>query len=337
MNILLSKIDEYDQFPALVLGLDGWILKSVPAETRSQFLRTYQKALQIAFHPDRVQDEDAKAGRERFLQVIGEAVTYLSENAINYELATDNVPTKKNPLVSLQRGMEAREVLVAQKIQEINELLSRIRIMEVNVQSAKGDRAAAIKAMNSAQYSAQILRGWENTHVKDLIPIKTQHLNFRGEILGMEELADRIYASQQLYVKSTQALRIERGRFNGSIILGAASNLHLSEFLSAESLWAEIQRERFPEMMKNAHKGRLSRFLLPFVAPNTALILDTEPLTAVIVSSIESKERTRLALFEKQLKMAHRQNKILKSDKAKLEREKKALEKKLNPKTEQKR
>jgi len=111
-DLVLQKTKEYENLPGLVLGLDGWILRSLPKELRSQFLNGYEKLLRIVFHPDRYPDPDRKESRQVYLQAVGEAVRFMLEDEFAFETISDTVPTRKNPMMTLRHAIEVRDQII---------------------------------------------------------------------------------------------------------------------------------------------------------------------------------------------------------------------------------
>ena len=75
---LEKKITELTDQPGHILGLDGWILRTIPEEKRNGFLKGYEKLLRIAFFPDHAKSQDQRANYERFNQAIANAVSFLT-------------------------------------------------------------------------------------------------------------------------------------------------------------------------------------------------------------------------------------------------------------------
>jgi hypothetical protein len=329
MNILETKLDEYSEFPALVLGLDGWILKSVPTETRPQFLRSYQKTLQIAFHPDRAPNDVAKLSREKFLQVVGEAVAYLSENQINYELATDNVPTKRNPLVALRRGTEARDELIERKHQELESTKIRVRELETKLEEASMNNARIMSAAQQEQYAHYRMRAWLNSNVKEMAPILGQHIKFHGEHVTMAVLAHRTYENTNLKTAAPQPMLLRAGKVrgcsvDGARVIGAMANTHLVDYIRSQRNWQEPNRNDWPNFLEDATADKLRFFMVPFIAPAVALILDTLPMSAIIVARINAKSR-QLSDLDAELKLARQKQSVAETENRKLKRKVKRL------------
>ena len=45
VDLIAQKTKEYDNLPGHILGLDGWVLRSVPVDLRTTFLKGYEKLL----------------------------------------------------------------------------------------------------------------------------------------------------------------------------------------------------------------------------------------------------------------------------------------------------
>lgn len=113
LDLIACKIDEYANFPGLILGLDGWILRSLPIEFRAKFLTGYEKLLQVVFHPDRYQDAAKKKSRDAFLRSLSEAVAFMLLGPVEYDLGASDVPTRKNPLVQLHNTVDRQDEIIA--------------------------------------------------------------------------------------------------------------------------------------------------------------------------------------------------------------------------------
>ncbi len=100
------KVQELQDLPAHILGLDGWILRSLPPQHRVRFLKSYEKTLQAAHHPDLYQNSVEKRRHELYLQAVANAIGFLTSSDVAFELAIQELPTKQNPLVRLKTRIE---------------------------------------------------------------------------------------------------------------------------------------------------------------------------------------------------------------------------------------
>ncbi|MEI6849563.1 MAG: hypothetical protein WCK29_00845, partial [archaeon] len=105
-NELEKKLAEVANLPGHVIALNGWLLRTLPKDSRNRFLKDYEKALTVAFHPDRTQDLKDKKRRENFIQSVSNAITYLTSDDMSYEMAIEEVPTGRNPLVKAKTDLE---------------------------------------------------------------------------------------------------------------------------------------------------------------------------------------------------------------------------------------
>lgn len=119
---LEAKIREYGDLPAHLLGLDGWMLRSIPESRRKEFLQGYEKLLKITFHPDRYQKLDEKQRKENYLQSVSNAIQYLTSDPMAFDIAVDQVGTSINPIVNLKRTLESREQLISTLEKQITTL-----------------------------------------------------------------------------------------------------------------------------------------------------------------------------------------------------------------------
>jgi hypothetical protein len=260
-------------------------LKGLPREFRGAFLRQYQKALQVAFHPDRAPTPASAASRSRYLQVVAEAIGFLSENEVNYELATDNVPTRRNPLVELQRGIGARDEVIEAKLREIEALRGQVATAGAEIAEAKAVQDRAMKAMWMAHYSCTRTRLWMNHHIRFVVPVHQQRLVLRGQFVTLERLAEMLRReSTRFTAHHPQQLRFVRSlitrRGGPARLLGAMSKVHMKEMLRAATLWneGEVWRDQVERLL--APDGPLKEqdwknFMLPLVCEGMVLVTRT--------------------------------------------------------------
>ncbi len=194
-DLITQKTQEFDNLPGLILGLDGWILRSLPKELRAQFLNGYEKLLRIVFHPDRYSDEIKKTSRQNYLQSVNESVRYLLADDFAYEMTVDSVPTHKNPMVTLRNSVEVRDNIIARldaKIAEItlsekNQAKETLRLR--NLQQAINNEA---ENMRHADYRLRL----ELRHVVKhfAVPIHFDRSEVKGHFITPHPgtLLDRI-------------------------------------------------------------------------------------------------------------------------------------------------
>lgn len=111
-QLLAQKTAEYDNLPGLVLGLDGWILRSIPKDQRETFLKGFEKIIRVVMHPDRARTDAQRKTRENYLQSVSEAVRFMLSDEFSYDMTADSVPSKKNPLVTLKHEIVRREEII---------------------------------------------------------------------------------------------------------------------------------------------------------------------------------------------------------------------------------
>lgn len=103
----LEKIvGQLQDSPGHILGLNGWILRTLPKDKRETFLKGFEKLIRVAYFPDHASSPRDKTSRERYIQAVSNAVSFLTSNEFAYELGTETVPTEKNPIIQLKTDME---------------------------------------------------------------------------------------------------------------------------------------------------------------------------------------------------------------------------------------
>ncbi len=106
----LEKIvGQLENSPGHILGLNGWLLRTIPKDKRTAFLKAFEKSVRVAYYPDHASDAKTRGTRERYIQAVSSAITYLTSDEFSFELAVEEVPTEKNPIVRLKTEMEEKE------------------------------------------------------------------------------------------------------------------------------------------------------------------------------------------------------------------------------------
>jgi hypothetical protein len=262
LELLEQKTTEYEKLPGLMLGLDGWILRSLPVALRRQFLQGYERLLRIVFHPDRYQDPAAKVSREKYLQSVNEAVRFMSADQFNYEMSMDAVPTKRNPFVALQQQVDARDEI----IERLNLDLQHQRAQAGKMDAAEKDlRKACERALVSYEVERQrsyALRSAVAEIVKGFpVPNATEYHGIQGRVVCIEavrrsitdfgtQLAvhaakgdcvsspwykeERYIPQLQPCLKPVEELSFAGNRTGANIkIIGAMTLVHLCEFIQS--------------------------------------------------------------------------------------------------------
>lgn len=154
--LLDKKVREFENLPANMLGLDGWLLSSLPREFRNQFLSGYERLLRVAFHPDRARFEEARRSREAFLLRVNEAIGYLQSSAEAYEVATEHVPRRANWAVKMRQ----RQSQLKRRTDELFEDVQKIRRerRELEVEVAQVNRARTAAAFQVAEMNLAVAR-----------------------------------------------------------------------------------------------------------------------------------------------------------------------------------
>ncbi|MEK6861007.1 MAG: hypothetical protein AABY07_03460, partial [Nanoarchaeota archaeon] len=74
------KIGEKEVQPVSLLGIEPWVIRSLPDNLKIAFLNQYKKAIQVSHHPDLYQDAGQKKVHERFFQATVRYIDLLLEN-----------------------------------------------------------------------------------------------------------------------------------------------------------------------------------------------------------------------------------------------------------------
>ena len=151
-DLLLAKLKEYENLPGNVLGLDGWVLRSLPRDQRKFFLEAYLKAMRVAFHPDRSPNEEGRKARESFVKALVEAVTFLCSGTLEYEMATDLVPARKNFMVQLKQDVLQRDAALTAQDDRVTEVERSNENLRIENQKLVSERRWLTKTMHDEGY-----------------------------------------------------------------------------------------------------------------------------------------------------------------------------------------
>jgi len=103
------KIGEKESLPASLLGVEPWVIRSLPDNLKVAFLNQYKRAIQVSHHPDLYQDSRQKKVHERFFQATVSYIELLLENRMEREFAFDNLSSRSNLEVRLKEKIETLE------------------------------------------------------------------------------------------------------------------------------------------------------------------------------------------------------------------------------------
>ena len=183
-DLITQKTIEFDALPGLILGLDGWILRSVPKELREQFLRGYEKLLRTVFHPDRYSDEEKKQSRQTYLQSVSEAVRFMTNDELSFDLAVDVVPTKRNPVISLKRDLEARDKILQGMDAKFEEQAQYNRIASEKLKTAVEElRVAQIKQKGRDSADYRMRKALYRAVKKYPVPVDMAYIKVTGHFV----------------------------------------------------------------------------------------------------------------------------------------------------------
>lgn len=161
-DITAQKTAELDSVPGAILGLDGWMLRSIPQAMRERFLQGYERVLRTVFHPDLYQDVVIKKGKERFLQAVHESITFLLGDYYAWEAAVDSIPTARNPFIQAKRDLDIRDEIIRTLSVRNDELNSKLRsalesnsALMSNFELEREDRRKELNYAHSVKVAAE--------------------------------------------------------------------------------------------------------------------------------------------------------------------------------------
>lgn len=158
MEILQSKIKEFDGLPANLLGVDGWVLRVVPKQQRNYFLQGYLKLLRVALHPDLCQFPSGRQSRENFIKAANEAVDYLCSGELAYDSAVDCVPSSKNPVVQLKHMLAAEAEAYEELKAKLAKLSESYKSSQASVHSLGKRLGVALNNLENTVYVTRSLK-----------------------------------------------------------------------------------------------------------------------------------------------------------------------------------
>lgn len=165
------KVEEYENLPAHLLGVDGWMLRSIPKEKRAAFLNGYEKLIRVVFQADSPMSDAERQKRVRFIQSITEAVDFLKSGESEYELSVEQVPSKRNPVIRLNDQIQ-------QHLGEIGKLEAQLKKANGEIQDLSNVRKYLSDMLVKTESFAR-LRDYSDWHVKNF---RTYPLNSMGVI-----------------------------------------------------------------------------------------------------------------------------------------------------------
>jgi hypothetical protein len=176
---LEKKLKEYEDLPAFILGLNGWLLGGIPEDRRKNFLEGYEKLIRTVYYPDHAKSAADKSQRERFIQAVAKAVGFLVDDPLAFQLAIDNLPTPANPVVKLQKARQ--------------EDIARVNALERRLTELAGQYTLLLKTKDGLEKRKALerLRAYDVLHreksmVYDISVLENFDILGRGMVTGVK-------------------------------------------------------------------------------------------------------------------------------------------------------
>lgn len=330
LHALEAKTSEYQNLPGLILGLDGWVLRSILKEQRAAFLTSYRKLLNVTFHPDRTQNEERKRAFQNYLQTVAEAVDFLQASEMNFEMAVDVVPTRLNPIVQLKRNAEVGETALRSMGERLKEAADQIQTLSARAEQEE-KRADVVTAellrMERSNFEMRMALGVFSRRC--IFPVNGPEVKLWVVVLDLAESDDVLrqqFAGEMISGKPGRArnrvltLGLKRWR-----IYGAMTPTHVREWVGDRKNVSEWVRAE----LAAEHLGAVSPFTVPFMAAGMFLVLEANQERQLAFIT-KNENQDRLTVIERGF--AQRFRDLHQTYQAKLEQERKRYAKLLKGK-----
>ena len=139
MKTLETVLESNQGLSAHILGVDGWLLRTIPEERRAVFLRLYEKAVRTALHPDLIQDANKKKFYDRYVGRVGESIAAMCADTATFEAMAEFVPAAKSRAIS-------RDVLLAERDSTIDALRAEIKEKEATFKNESNNFSSSMAA-----------------------------------------------------------------------------------------------------------------------------------------------------------------------------------------------
>lgn len=157
-DLLQQKTKEFENLPANILGLDSWVLRALAKDQRNSFLKGYRKLLLANYHPDQIQSPEGKRAREKYLQLVAEAVDWMASRPEHFEQALETVPTRQNWAMRLKNEVH----LVNEGAETVRRELE-VKYRELTLawgEEQKAKEALSVQKENLAHLVNSLTRVW---------------------------------------------------------------------------------------------------------------------------------------------------------------------------------
>jgi hypothetical protein len=226
MKTLETVLEANQGLSAHILGVDGWLLRTIPEERRAVFLRLYEKAVRTALHPDLIQDANKKKFYDRYIGRVGEAIAAMCADAATYEAMAEFVPAAKSRNISMDALLAERDAKIDQLRAEIAEKEAAFKAESENfakTQAASLEKAKVASRMSAASYSvfSQYRSLAENAESYSL---NHRFFTIKGNVVDVKFTDDGIAVTERVPCELTK----ERGTISFTMpgkkrILGAVT------------------------------------------------------------------------------------------------------------------
>jgi len=163
MKTLETVLESNQGLSAHILGVDGWLLRTIPEDRRTVFLRLYEKAIRTALHPDIIQDDNKKKFYDRYIGRVGESIAAMCADAATFEAMAEFVPATKSRNIGMDALLAERDWTIdilraelkakEEAFKAASEHFSRVETQSKNAAKINANRSSATYAVFS-QYRA---------------------------------------------------------------------------------------------------------------------------------------------------------------------------------------
>lgn len=319
MKTIETVLSENQELSAHLLGVDGWILRTMPEDRRNVFLRLYEKALRTALHPDLIADKKKKKFYDGYLARVSEVVTSMCGDVATYETLAELVPSPKSKLIQVSKILGDRD-------QSVDDLRADIEQERKKGEKAKSEYSAALSAYDnriktqsreSAAYFEVFRQHMSLKEDANAYAIGRGFLKIQGRVITMRADDGKISEvdGEKIEIKKTHsAVRISGGAKTS--IVGAFFVDGIRHLVSRGEDSAEIIIEGLKQFsVRSADDISLSinRYVVGFIRRGMILIIrHGEQNEFVKVASIE--EVGRIGSLEKTIEELEKKVLILKAE-----------------------
>lgn len=308
MKTLATVLDSNQELSAHILGLDGWLLRTIPADRRNTFLRLYEKAVRTALHPDLIQDQNKKQFYDRYLGRVSESISAMCADAASYDELAEFVPAAKSKVVGLEQLLAERDAKIEELRAEIEAQRKAFLEEQKNFSAVEAARKNSDKRLRrSAAAAYEVFRQYKSLAENiNVFSVNLKRFKVEGSLVRLDFTEEGVVETRLADCNLNKSRGTTTIPQHGKVVIvGAATLGGLKHCLETN----EIPRAEMVDLLRtfsptacDDRSLQLNHYLVGFFKPGMVLVVRNRGENLLIkvdnVDAIDEKSKRKILMLE---------------------------------------